>query len=188
MDEALTGRLLVATPLLTDPNFARAVVLLCAHHAEGAFGIVINRPLAERVGAHLPQWERRVGEPPVFFAGGPVQPTTVIALGRDRSGVAAPWWTRVTAEVGLIDLRWEPADLSSSMQSVRLFAGYAGWGGGQLEREIEEQAWFVVDAAPGDAFTPVPERLWREVLRRQAGPLAMFSTYPEHDPEHPSLN
>ncbi|MEX2446345.1 MAG: YqgE/AlgH family protein [Dehalococcoidia bacterium] len=178
MHESLAGRLLVATPLLEDPSFARTVVLVCTHTAEGALGVVLNRPLEEPVAAHLPDWTPRLTGPPVFFGGGPVQPSTVLALGRDRTGMAAPWWTRVTAEVGLLDLDWAPADLSDSLDAVRLFAGHAGWGGGQLDHEIAQEAWFVLDATPDDPFVADPGDLWRHVLRRQRGMLSMFATYP----------
>jgi putative transcriptional regulator len=68
--------------------------------------------------------------------------------------------------------------LSSAVSSLRIFAGYAGWGSGQLEAEIEEGAWYVVPAEPQDPFLADPERLWAQVLRRQGGQLAMLATMP----------
>lgn len=178
MRESLTGRLLVATPLLEGRHFRRAVVLVCSHSDAGAYGVVLNHPLPEPVGSYLREWSPYVADPPVFFGGGPVQPATVIALGRDPSGVVAPWWTRVTPQVGLLDLKWQPADVAPTVEAVRLFAGYAGWSLDQIEAEVAQQAWWIIDSAPGDAFASEPEALWREVLRRQRSPLAMFSTYP----------
>ena len=69
--------------------------------------------------------------------------------------------------------------IATGLAGLRIFAGYAGWAAGQLEGEIDEGAWYVVDSEPRDAFTDNPERLWREVLRRQRGRLAMVSTYPD---------
>ena len=185
MIASLAGRLLVATPLLEDANFARTVVFICSHNEDGAYGLVLNRPLGEPVALHLPDWSRRTVEPAVFFAGGPVQRHIVMGLGRDRSIVDAGWWTRVTPEVGLIDLRYAPDEMlrerADVIDAARLFVGYAGWGGGQLEAEIAEDAWFVVDSRPGDVFEEHPELLWSQVLRRQRGrkkDLAIFANTP----------
>ncbi len=182
---SLAGRLLVATPLLEDANFARTVVLICSHNEEGAYGLVLNRPLGEPIAQHLPDWGTRAAEPAVFFAGGPVQRHIVMGLGRDRSIVDAGWWTRVTPDIGLIDLRYAPNEMLRArldvIEEARLFVGYAGWGSGQLEMEIAQEAWFVVDSRPGDAFALHPETMWVEVLRRQRGRrahLALFANYP----------
>ena len=177
MPDALAGRLLVATPLLDDPNFARTVVLICSHDQGGAFGVVLNRPLEERVEAHLPRWASRAATPDVLFGGGPVETNRVLALAR-TSQDDTPGWTRVSREVGLLDLGVPPEELPPGIEAVRLFAGYAGWGGGQLEREIGQDGWFVIDAAPGDPFSREPRDLWRTVLRRQRGALAIYSTFP----------
>lgn len=86
--------------------------------------------------------------------------------------------------IGLVDLEAPPELLASAVGSLRIFAGYAGWGPGQLEDELVEGAWYVVESEPGDVSSPSPERLWREVLRRQRNELAMVATYPDD----PSLN
>jgi len=67
----------------------------------------------------------------------------------------------------------------SDLAGVRVFSGYAGWGAGQLESEIEEGSWYVVPSAPGDLLSAEPESLWRKVLRRQVGELAYVATFPE---------
>ena len=85
--------------------------------------------------------------------------------------------------VGVVDLDSDPVLLTHELAYVRVFAGYAGWGGGQLDEEVEADGWFVVDALPGDPFTSVPQTLWRAVLRRQPSRLALLSTYPD-DPTH----
>ncbi|MGH3311392.1 MAG: YqgE/AlgH family protein, partial [Streptomyces sp.] len=93
-------------------------------------------------------------------------------------------WRRVHGAIGLVDLEAPPELLAAELGSLRIFAGYAGWGPGQLEKELEEGAWYVVESEPGDVSSPVPERLWRSVLRRQRSELAMVATYPDD----PSLN
>lgn len=181
MIASLVGRLLVATPLLEDPNFARTVILVCSHHPGGAFGLVLNRPSVEAVERRLPEWGATAAEPPVLFTGGPVQAEIVMALGGHRGLFQAEWWSAVTPDVALIDLRHGPGCLDGSVQPMRMFAGYAGWGGGQLEAEIEEHAWFVVDSRAGDSFTARPEALWSNVLARQRGrnaDLALYANYP----------
>ncbi len=181
------GRLVVATPALADPHFHRTVVLLLQHAgAEGALGVVLNRPGGTGVEEVLPGWERLAGEPPVLFEGGPVGPTTAICLGWGRPGAPGfAGFARLGAlPVGTVDLDGDPGEVASVVSQVRLFAGYAGWAEGQLEAEVEEGSWWVLDALPGDGFARAPERLWSDVLRRQGPPLAFAASYPED----PGLN
>lgn len=178
------GRLLVANPLLPDPNFDRTVVLLLAYNDDGAFGLVLNRPSQMDVGEPLPQWEHLAAEPAVLFLGGPVQHQAVICLARNASDPAGDdTWREVAPGVGTLDLDSDPGEVPGSVRQVRLFAGYAGWSAGQLEGEIGAGAWWVVDAEPEDAFTLDPDELWKHVLRRQPLPLAYVAYYPE-DPSH----
>lgn len=185
---SLTGRLLVATPALADPNFDRAVVLLLDHDEEGSLGVVLNRPTPVDVGDILEGWADLAGEPGVVFQGGPVSLDSALGVAVIPGGGAvdgAPLgWRRVHGAIGLVDLEAPPELLASALGSLRIFAGYAGWGPGQLEDELVEGAWYVVESEPGDVSSPSPERLWREVLRRQRSELAMVATYPDD----PSLN
>jgi putative transcriptional regulator len=177
MTELRAGRLLVATPLLQDPNFYRTVVLLCSHDEQGSFGLVLNRPLEAAVVDLLPEWRGLVSSPHVLFGGGPVERSHAFALGLSRVQAGEAWWTPVMDAVGLLDLDQDPTALGA-LEDVRLFAGYAGWGAGQLAGEVGEEAWFVVDAQPRDVFTSQPERLWQAVLGRQPGDLRMFALFP----------
>ncbi|MGI8535947.1 MAG: YqgE/AlgH family protein [Mycobacteriales bacterium] len=184
------GQLVVATPQLGDPNFARTVVLLLQADAHsGALGLVLNRPTGTEVGEVLPAWVDLAATPPAVFAGGPVQPTAAICLGRGRAGgVASGAFAALSGlpggSLGTVDLDVAPDDLRATVAEVRLFAGYAGWTSGQLEAEVAEGAWWVLDALPADAFAVQPELLWKQVLLRQGPPLAFAATYPED----PSLN
>ncbi|CAL9459902.1 YqgE/AlgH family protein [Streptomyces albus] len=273
---SLTGRLLVATPVLADPNFDRAVVLLLDHDEAGSLGVVLNRPTPVNVGDILEPWAALAGEPGVVFQGGPVSldaalGVAVVPSGRgdrtdgaagsgpdagaaalgdtprtagDRPGRTRPGeppsdapgaasdgafaasggsgaaagetgaasdgarasadepgdealdpdtvldtdgplgWRRVHGAIGLVDLEAPPELLAAELGSLRIFAGYAGWGPGQLEKELSEGAWYVVESEPGDVSSPAPEGLWRSVLRRQRSELALVATYPDD----PSLN
>lgn len=189
MSLAWAGRLLVATPTLTGPTFARTVVLLLQHSAEaGALGVMLNRPSGTALGQVLPGWGLLAAEPDVVFEGGPVQPTAAICLGRRRPG-AAPSSSYAVLEdspiamLGTVDLDAPPEELVPVVERVRVFAGYAGWSPGQLEGEVEQDAWWVLDALPGDCFDAAPSRLWPQVLRRQGVPLAFSATCPA-DPTH----
>jgi putative transcriptional regulator len=175
------GRLVVATPVLTDPNFARTVVLLLQHDDEdGALGVVLNRPSGTGVAEVLPSWEPLAAVPPVVYAGGPVQPEAAICLGRAEHGTpAGPSYAPLALpdgpdpQLGTVDLDADPVP---GLLQVRVFAGYAGWSPQQLEAEVAEGAWWVLDALPGDAFVSRPQDLWSLVLRRQGLPLALMAT------------
>jgi putative transcriptional regulator len=184
--DSTVGKLLIAEPMLDDPNFDRTVVLMIEHTSEGALGVVLNRPTDLEVDEVLGEWSSLAASPPVLYMGGPVEQNGVLALGRRRTPEAddAPGWTGVLGEVGTIDLHLDPDDVAPGIDSVRFFAGYSGWGGGQLEAELAEGAWLVVPADPGDVFAPDPDTMWRAVLRRQGGKVAMLA----HFPAHPSLN
>lgn len=186
---SLTGRLLVATPALADPNFDRAVVLLLDHDEKGSVGVVLNRPTPVDVGDILEGWAELAGEPGVVFQGGPVSLDSALGVavipGGGGSGERTPLgWRRVHGAIGVVDLEAPPELLAKALGSLRIFAGYSGWGPGQLEDELGDGAWYVVESEPGDVSSPAPERLWREVLRRQRSELAMVATYADD----PSLN
>jgi len=182
------GRLLVATPLLGDANFRRTVVLIVEHEdVQGTLGVVLNRPTAIGVGQVLEEWTELASEPSVVFRGGPVAPNSALALalipgipGRDEpAGWRALDGAPALARLGLLDLDTPPQLLTSVITSLRVYAGYAGWSPGQLEAEIDQGAWYVLAAQPGDVFAAEPELLWRQVLRRQDGDLAFLATYPD---------
>ncbi len=178
-DEApsLAGNLLVATPGLLDANFVRTVVLLLEHGSEGSVGVVLNRPTEERIGDHLPEWEPHVAAPPVVFVGGPVMNEMAVGVGERGPGLDEAW-EPVVGSVGAVDLAAGP-EAATELGRVRVFSGYAGWDGNQLELELALASWFVVPAEVSDVFTAAPEQLWREVLARQPGRLALFANFPD---------
>ena len=185
MEEDLSGRLLVATPLLGDPNFRRTVVLVVEDEPEeGTLGVVLNRPTQVSVGQVLESWTDLVTGPSVVFRGGPVAPNSALALAIVPGDTEPVGWraldgSAVMSRVGLVDLDAPPQLLAGGIASLRVFAGYAGWGSGQLESEIGEGAWYVLPAEPADPFNADPQRLWHDVLRRQGGELALVATYPD---------
>ena len=170
MDESHAGMLLVATPRLYDPNFYRTVVLLIQHDEEGSVGVVLNRETTHKVADHLPEWGDRAASPGFVHYGGPVDPEVAIGVIAGPSGES----TGVPG-LSIVDLGESPGVQASS---VRVYSGYAGWGSGQLESELNEGSWYLVQASPDDPFAD-PEQLWTSVLRRQTGYLALVSTYPD---------
>ena len=189
--EVAAGRLLVATPVIAEPTFARTVVLLLtAGDEDGALGVVLNRAGDTEVARVLPDWQPFVAAPDVVFEGGPVQTTAAICLARLKPGVDEGPGLAPLAVAGpgprlaTVDLDAEPERVVPSVSRLRVFAGYAGWSPGQLEAEVEEGAWWVLDALPDDAFPTRPELLWQQVLRRQGPPLAFAVTLPQD----PTLN
>lgn len=185
---ALKGRLLVATPNLGDPNFERTVILVLEHGEEGALGVVLNRPSDLDLAEPLPEWARAAAHPSVVFIGGPVAPSAAVCLARLGPHGATEGWQRLLGpsgpgsgaggSVGTLDLDADPDEAIARLDEIRVFAGYAGWGPGQLEGEIADGGWFVVDAEATDPLSPSPENLWSAVLRRQPGTLALFAAYP----------
>jgi putative transcriptional regulator len=175
-----TGQLLVASPSLTDPNFARAVVLVLDHDDDGALGVVLDRPSDLAVADVLPTWTDVVDHPAQLFAGGPVSTGSALGVAVLVPGTAAAplGWRRVFGDTGLLDLDTPMEVLADALAGLRIFAGYSGWSPGQLEAEVAEGAWFVVPTEPGDLVTGSPELLWGDVLRRQGGRLALLATFP----------
>lgn len=179
MSELGAGMLLVATPVLVDPNFSDTVVLLLDADGDGALGVVLNRPSPVPVSEVLAAWDDAVSDPEVLFVGGPVGTDGALAVALLRDEDDAPVGFRaVLGRLGLFDLDTPPELVDGSVDHLRIFAGYAGWGAGQLEDEVAEGSWYVVPADPGDVFRRDPVDLWRDVMRRQPGDLSMHSTRP----------
>jgi putative transcriptional regulator len=177
--EIRPGVLLVATPALIDPNFADTVVLLLDADDSGALGVILNRPSVVPVGDVLEQWAGVVADPDVLFRGGPVGLDGALAVARLADPSDEPVGWRATFDtVGLVDLDSPIELVADSLRSMRVFAGYAGWGSGQLEAEVAEGSWYVVDSEPDDLFRADVAGLRRDVLRRQPGETAWLSTRP----------
>jgi putative transcriptional regulator len=180
--DSLRGRLLVASPPLVDPNFDRTVVLMLEHGVDGALGIVLNRPSDTDLDDVLPEWRPLAADPTVVFSGGPVSPDAVIALARGN-GATIEGFVPVLGDLGTIDLALDPLDLGAPLDALRVFVGYAGWAPGQLEGELAQGGWFTAELDPNDPFVTTPENLWRAVLRRQRGKVAVFANFPD-DPSN----
>lgn len=177
--ETLRGHLLIAGAGLEDPNFRRTVILVGEHTPEGAMGVVLNRPSqipVEEAVPPLADLHGLAGGDGLVYVGGPVQPDAIVVLADfvDPSSAAV----LVLGSVGFLpgDLETEPAP---DVRQVRVFAGYAGWGPGQLEDELAEMSWIIELAQRADIFTGDPASLWRNVLRRKGGPYTLLAQMPD---------
>ncbi len=180
------GRLLVATPPMNDPNFERSVVLMLTHDADGAFGLVISRPTeVDSVGDEvaLDEWVTHTTSPSVYFEGGPVQQNSIIGLARFADPEERSWTSAVVGGLHTVDLNVDAGN-AAECSGLRLFVGYSGWGPAQLEAEIADDHWYVVDALPEDAFDGDPTTLWRRVLERDPVHRAWVRNFPDD----PNLN
>jgi putative transcriptional regulator len=168
--------LLVAAPALLDPNFARAVVLVAEHGADGALGVVLNRPSEARVEDVVPDLHEVVDGDEPIYVGGPVQPDGVLVLAEfeDPGQAALP----VDGDLGFVALESDIEAVGGATRRARAFAGHAGWGPGQLDAELDEEAWFIAPFHREDAFTEDPDELWSRALIRKGGAYALVARMP----------
>lgn len=174
--DSLRGKLLIASPTLVDPNFSRAVVLIAAHDREGALGLVLNRPsellvaeAVERLAAVCTDYER-------LYVGGPVEPGAVIVLAEfDDPTLAA---VLIDGDLGLPNIEATASTLEDGVRRARCFAGHSGWGPGQLDAELAQEAWIVERLDPEDPWTESGADLWSRVLERKGGEYALVARMP----------
>ena len=180
----LSGCFLVASPHLPDPNFFRTVVLILRHDEEGAFGVVINRPLPSTVaeiwrklGNHSITHEQAV------YLGGPVSgPLIAIHCEPDYAeGEVVPGVYYATFKEHLNEV------VSKSERPFRIFSGYSGWGEGQLEDEFEEGSWLSTLATVADIFAE-PDELWKAIAARIGFEILMPQMRTRHIPPSPEMN
>jgi putative transcriptional regulator len=174
--ESLQGQLLISSPLLQDPNFRRTVVLMTHHDEEGAMGLVLSRPSEIRVADAVPELADLPGADEHVYVGGPVQPEAVVVLIEHQAEPELP----IVGNIAFMPAEADVGELDAVR--TRVFAGYSGWGAGQLEGELGESSWIIVPAEPDDVFAPDPDELWRTVLHRKGGKFTLIATMP-YDPK-----
>jgi putative transcriptional regulator len=178
--DSLQGQLLVASPSLHDPNFRRTVVLVTEHGEQGAAGLVLNRPSDAAVQDVVPQLEWLAAPEERVFIGGPVEQNAVLVLAEFEDPDDSP--VTVFGDLGFVAL--DDEDDAAPVRRRRIFAGYAGWGEGQLEEELDRDDWILEPALPDDVFADDADGLWGGVLRRKGGVFELVARMPED----PSVN
>jgi putative transcriptional regulator len=171
----LQGQLLISAGGLFDPNFRQAVVLIGAHDARGAVGVILNRPLDTTVHDTIPTLARLVGTGDALFEGGPVETDQAVVLVEAvGDGVLD---VPVFGSVGFVtgDV---PLEVGAAVRRARVFLGHAGWGPGQLEDELAAGAWVVEPPLVEDVFTAEPRTLWRRLLQRKGPPFDAAARIP----------
>ena len=179
LDDVRPGSLLVAMPSLTDPTFAGTVVFVLDHNDSGTLGVVLGRPSQVEIRDVLPGWCDLAVDPGVFHVGGPCETDTALCLAVCTTPDGDCGLRSVADDVHLVDLDADPDELVGRVRGLRVFAGYAGWSPGQLAAEVAEGAWACVPGRADDVLSELagPE-LWRRVMGRQTGRLAVLSTAP----------
>ncbi|MFH0411992.1 YqgE/AlgH family protein [Corynebacterium sp. L4756] len=181
-NEPAPGQLLISAPGAPSPSFSRSVVLIVDHSPAMSFGVVLTSRSDVAVFNVLPDWLPVVAKPQALYIGGPLNQQSVVGLAMTKTGVdidSHPQLNRLAPRLAHVDMRADPEDLADYVNGLRLFAGYAEWGPGQLDNEIERGDWFVTPALPQDVITPGSADLWGDVMRRQDMPLPLYATFPE---------
>lgn len=179
--EVSSGTLLVASPELVEPTFSRTVVYLIEHNESGSLGVVLNRPSESAVHGVLPRWHDLAAKPKAVFVGGPVNQSAALCLGVVKAGVdvnGIRGLQPVAGRVVLVDLDSDVEMMDELLDGVRVFAGYSGWGMGQLDDELERDDWIPCGSLHTDVLVPARVDLWGRVLRRQGLPTALLATHP----------
>jgi putative transcriptional regulator len=181
--DSVRGRLLIASPVLVDPNFHRAVILIAEHTDEGAMGLVLNRPAETLVVDAVPDLSELADSDAPVYVGGPVASDSVIVLAEfDEPSLAG---VLIDDDLGFVGSSGPGlGDVAGGVRRARVFAGHAGWGPGQLEDELEEESWIVEPPRREEIFSEEPDQLWSAVLRRKGREYALLSTMPPD----PSVN
>jgi putative transcriptional regulator len=173
--ETLTGQLLIAGPNLWDPNFRRTVLLVGHHDEDGAVGVILNRASDTTVAEAVPPLGSLVPADDPVYLGGPVQPDAAVVVADFVDPAVADFLAFET--IGFLPSETEPG-IEDTVRRARVFAGYAGWGPGQLEAELEEDSWVVEPARPSDVFSVDPSRLWEDVLKRKGSSFDLLRLMP----------
>lgn len=181
--ESLQGQLLLASTELHDPNFFHTVVLILRHDDQGAFGLVLNRPTAISIGEVWKQVsESEYENDSPIYMGGPVE-GPLMALHGDPSQAELIVMPEVCYSVQSDQLEQVVAQKT---EQVKFFLGFSGWGPGQLEAELAEEAWVTQKATSQHVFSENPD-LWEDLMRHAPSSL-LAALNIKHIPDDPRWN
>ena len=172
------GVVLIAPPMMQDPNFRRTVILLCEHGVDGSFGLILNKAISMQLADVVEDMAQYTGP---LSVGGPVQPDTLHVLHRfgQKIGDAVQINNNLFWGGDFDEIQNIVRTQQTSQEDIRFFLGYAGWSPGQLDAEIEQDGWIVTPAQNSFVFEDDPDNLWKNVLRKMGGEYALLSNFPE---------
>ena len=174
----VTGAILIAPPMMQDPNFRRTVVLLCEHGVDGSFGLILNRTISLNLTDVVEGMDLYEGP---LCMGGPVQPNTLHVLHRygESAGESIELGDGVFWGGDFETIKAKVENEATSAEQIRFFLGYAGWTPGQLDAEIEQDGWIIAPSELSIVFPDDPEQLWTQTLRRMGGEYALLANFPD---------
>ncbi len=179
------GELLVASVGLGAGLFFEQSVVLLLDVNDGALGVTLNKQTHTEVASVLAEWAELVTPPAFLFSGGPLSPGGAVCLAQlANADEDPPGWGRVVGSTGLLQMDTPIELVRGCYTDLRIFAGYSGWGPGQLEDELAKGLWFRMAAREADVFGADPHGLWRRLLRRRGGHVGLLSTWADD----PGLN
>lgn len=170
-EEHFIGRFLVATPEMGDPRFKETVIYMVGHGSDGALGFVINRPVARGPLADLlksfgKDADKAEGEVTIHY-GGPVEPEQLFVLhSNDYVSGATRFVGNGLGVTSDPEILRAIANGKGPRQKLLIF-GYAGWGPGQLEGEIKDNAWFTIPGETSLIFGTPPEKIWERAIAKR---------------------
>jgi putative transcriptional regulator len=186
IESVRAGSLLLASTDLRGDTFQRTVIYILEHGERGTFGLVVNRPTKIPVASVAPEWEDFAAEPCVVHNGGPVRKDGFLCLGLPRKGALATesesteklGFSVVAPDIAVVNLESDAQLTASSLQYVRIFAGYSGWASQQLAGELSRGSWYVAQGLPQDVFVGAGVDLWGHVVRRHGVRAGVLATHP----------
>lgn len=177
------GQLLVAASDVLVPHYNRSVVLITEQHAGRTYGVDLTKRSEMAVFNVMPEWLPVVAKPQALYIGGPHNQQAAIGVAMTCQGVdieKQPSLSRLAPRLALVDLRVGPDAVTELVEGMRLFAGHFEWGPGELDEEIDRGEWYVAPALPQDVVSSGSTDTWSDVMKRQAMPLPLFSTFPRY--------
>ncbi|APT85739.1 YqgE/AlgH family protein [Corynebacterium aquilae] len=176
------GTLLLAAPDIADHRFSRSAILIIENDERTTYGVDLTQFTDAAVANVFPEIDDFCAPPKAVFIGGPVERSSVLALGVVKKGleqpVERPYFMHLGSRMVHVDLHADPDQYREELEGIRLFAGFAEWEPGQLDAEIENGDWFVTPALPSDILAGRNADVWGQAFRRQAGELSVLSTFP----------
>lgn len=177
-NKPVAGSLLISEPFLADNHFSRSVIFLCEHNEKGSFGFVLNKYIDVDLSEIINELN---GERMKISLGGPVDKSNIFFIHRlgDKIGEAQEILPGIYIGGRFEDLNKCVKEEQNNIENIRFFIGYSGWSPGQLDAEIDEHSWIVINGDNTDTlFNTSVEKLWRILMKKQGGHFKLMADFP----------